>query len=152
MLKRARSLYAHASWLSALALIAAACADQPTTAGASGSTIEISSPQDGSSVSVPFTLELDSSVPLGDPSTGNNHAHLCFDASPCTSDYELVYGNSIEVTGLGPGQHKLVVSLRNADHSDAGASDEISVTVTGGAEGAASESPSDRDGYGGYGG
>jgi hypothetical protein len=78
-------------------------------------------------------VKLDASVPLGDPSTGEHHVHLCFDGANCDAEYSLVYGNSMQVTGLTPGPHTIEASLRNADHSAAGATDSISVTVSGSA-------------------
>jgi hypothetical protein len=71
-------------------------------------------------------------VPLGDPSTGEHHVHLCFDGGSCDTEYTLVFGNSIRVNGLTPGEHTIEANLRNADHSDAGPTDTVTVTVTDG--------------------
>ena len=121
----------------ALGLIAAACGGG---AGAgtpgSGLSVRIASPSDGGSVTQPFIVRLDANVPLGDPSTGRNHVHLCFDGKSCDSEYTLVFGDTFEVTDLAPGQHTIEASLRNADHSDAGPSDSITVTVAAGGTGA----------------
>lgn len=125
-------------WLLALAafmLVAAACASGASGATGSGSpSLRIASPRDGAQVPSPFTITFDSSVPLDDPSTGQHHVHLCFDGADCNveSQYSLVYGNSFQVKGLSPGEHTIDASLRNADHTDAGASAEITVTVEGG--------------------
>jgi hypothetical protein len=134
--------------LVALALLVTACGKK-SNSGSGGLTVSIASPTDGSSVSEPFTLKVDSSVPLGDPSTGEHHVHLCIDGASCDKTYKLVYGNSFDVTGLSAGKHTLEVSLRNADHSSAGPTDSVTITVTGGAT---SPSPSG-GGYspGGYG-
>jgi hypothetical protein len=124
------------------AIVLAAC---NSGAGASGDadddlSLSITSPADGAEVSVPFDVELESSVPLGDPETGNHHAHLYFDTDISSEDYELVYGTSVQVArDLAPGEHTIVASLRNADHSDAGPSQEITVTVVAG-DGSSSES------------
>jgi hypothetical protein len=149
---------AHRLWLLsgvfALALVAAGCGDGASaTEGANDLSVHIVSPADGASVSEPFTVKLDASVPLGDPSTGDDHAHLCFDGANCDSEYTLVYGDSIPVADLSPGEHTIEVSLRNADHSDAGApTDSITVTITGGgATGSGSDggspTPSPTSGY-----
>ena len=140
--------------LLAVVLVATACGKSatPGSGGSGGLTVKITSPTDGAPVSEPFTLKVDSSVPLGDPNTGEHHVHLCFDGQSCDSKYTLMYGNSLDVTGLAAGQHTIEASLRNADHSSAGATTSITVTVTGGATSSATASPSGRYGGSGYGG
>ncbi|MGH3371636.1 MAG: hypothetical protein ACRDPR_16715, partial [Nocardioidaceae bacterium] len=55
--------------------------------------------------------------------------HLCFDGEDCSTEYSLVYGDTFEIDDLAPGDHTIEASLRNADHSDAGETDTITVTV-----------------------
>lgn len=121
--------------LFALALVATAC----SSAGASTSdmTLKIASPADGATVSEPFKVTFDSSVPLGQPTTGDHHVHLCFDGGSCDelSQSVIAYGNSVMVSDLSPGMHTIEASLRNADHSDTGVSTTISVDVSGGGAG-----------------
>jgi hypothetical protein len=142
----------------ALMLLATACGKKntPAAGGSSGLTLKITAPTDGESVSEPFTLEVDSSVALGDPSTGEHHVHLCIDGASCDKTYKLVYGNTFDVSGLSAGKHTLEVSLRNADHSDAGPTDTVTITVTGGATSSSTASPTGGGGYsyggGSYGG
>ena len=117
----------------ALALVATACAGGASAASGGGDpTLRIAAPKDGAAVHVPFTVHLDASVPLGDPSTGEDHVHLCFDGGSCDTEYTLVYGDSILVKKLAPGEHTIEASLRNADHSDTGVNTTISVVVNGG--------------------
>jgi hypothetical protein len=141
-----------AGLLLALGLVAAACNnDTNTPAGAGGGpTLQIVSPSDGNSVTSPFELKVDASVPLGQPETGDDHVHLCFDGASCDSgDYVKVYSDTTQVT-LPPGEHTIEARLRNADHSDAGVTDTITVTVaSGGGTGTGSPSPS--GGGNGYG-
>jgi hypothetical protein len=92
-------------------------------------------PSDGAQVTSPFEVQLDSSVPLGAPETGQHHVHLYYDTPTPTGDYELVYGNQTQVTALTPGTHTILASLRNANHSDAGPRALITLTVGGAAEG-----------------
>jgi Bacterial Ig domain len=134
--------------LLAFGVLAVACSNGSSAAAGGGPTLSIASPADGAKVSEPFTVRLNASVPLGDPSTGNDHVHLCFDGASCdqTGSYQLVYGDSTQVKGLSPGQHTIEASLRNADHSAVGPTTRITVTVTGGASGG---SPSSSGGYGG---
>jgi hypothetical protein len=139
-----------AALVAVLGMLAAACggAAGASSDGAS-SAFRIASPANGATVSEPFTVRIDAGVTLGDPSTGEHHVHLCFDGDSCDSEYTLVYGSSIPVTGLAPGEHTIRASLRNADHSDAGPADSITVTVTGASPGAgASATPSQGGGHG----
>jgi hypothetical protein len=141
----------------ALSVLAVACSNGSTAAaGGGGDTLSIAMPTDGAKVSESFTVTVDASVPLGDPSTGDDHVHLCFDGASCDSEYTLVYGDTFQVDNLAPGQHTIEASLRNADHSAVGPTDMITVTVTGGAgttpgtPSMSSASPNPTDGNGGY--
>ena len=137
-----------------LALLAAACGGAGAGSGGSDSlSLRISGPMEGAQVSDPFTVTLDANVPLDEPSTGEHHVHLCFDGADCDveSEYALVYGDTFDVSELSPGEHTIEASLRNADHSDAGVSDEISVTVgSGGGEGSDTGTDSGGNGGGGF--
>ena len=122
-----------------MAAILAACstASQGSSAAsgqaATGMTISLAAPTNGAQVSVPFDVTVDSSVPLGQPETGNHHAHLYFDSvSTNTADYDILYGNTWQVTRqLAPGQHTLIIALANPDHSLVGPQQSITVNVTG---------------------
>src|SRR5262245_66117620 len=127
--------------LFALWLVAAACSSAGASTGGDLS-LKIASPSDGATVSEPFRVTFDSSVPLGQPTTGDHHVHLCFDGGSCDelSQSVIAYGNSVMVSDLSPGMHTIEASLRNADHSDTGVSAPISATVSGGAPGSQSGS------------
>jgi hypothetical protein len=130
-----------------IGLVLVACNPGAGTGASDGGdlTLSISSPTDGAEVSVPFEIELDSNVALGAPETGDHHAHLYFDTDTSSDDYDLVYATTAEVTReLAPGEHTIIASLRNADHSDAGPSQQITVTIAG--EGGESASPQPDDG------
>jgi hypothetical protein len=132
----------------ALGLLVGACANGNSSSGSGAPSLSISSPANGGSVSEPFTLKFDSNVSLGEPSTGDDHVHVCYDGASCDSgSYQKVYGDSFNVTGLSSGKHTIEASLRNADHSAAGASDTITVTVTS-AGGATSSPTSGSQGHG----
>jgi hypothetical protein len=137
--------------LAALSLVillgATACGKKSDNAGSGGDTVKFSSPANGASVTEPFEVKIDSSVPLGDPGTGKHHVHLCFDGKSCDSEYSLVYGNTFTIKDLSSGQHTIEASLRNADHSAAGATATITVNVTGGG---ATSSPTASSSGGGY--
>lgn len=115
---------------SVIAAIAAACAGQAAGGDGAGATIRLASPGDGATVSVPFDVRIEASVPLGAPETGNHHAHLYFDTTTDAGDYDIVYGNSATVSRpLTPGQHTIIVALANPDHSLAGPTQQLTVTV-----------------------
>jgi hypothetical protein len=124
--------------------------------GSGGNTVKIKEPTDGASIEIPFTLSVDSSVPLGTTDSGLHHVHLYFDGKD--SNYEVVESDSMQITdsspavkGLKPGKHELDISLRNADHSPAGFDTHIMVNVTG-AGGGGQPSDDDDSGSGGGGG
>lgn len=94
-------------------------------------TVSLAAPVDGAEVTVPFDVTLDSNVALGPPESGNRHVHLFFDTDTDSADYDIVYGDTAQVSReLAPGEHTIIASLRNPDHSDAGPSQTISVIVT----------------------
>lgn len=158
--KRVRTL----TVLGAIVLVAATgCGSDTADAGSTGSgsgdsgsggkTVTIKEPTDGATISIPFTLTVDSSVELGTTDSGKNHVHLFFDGDD--SKYEVVESDSMEITdaspavkGLSPGEHELDISLRNADHSAAGFDTKIMVNVNGGG---GDQSPDDDGGTGGGG-
>jgi Bacterial Ig domain len=129
-----------------LALLGTACAGANAASGG-GSTFRITAPADGAQVTAPFTIKVDSSVPLGEPSTGRDHVHFCFDGADCSAKYKLTYGNSLQVTTLGPGMHTIEASLRNADHTAAGPTATITVTVVGPGGGGGASAPPPGYGY-----
>jgi hypothetical protein len=124
-----------------IALLVAACGSGSQAAGGNAdqpATIGFAAPTDGAQVTVPFDVQLEASVPLGEPETGNHHAHLYFDTDTDSAEYDIVYGNTAQVTRpLAPGQHTIIVALANPDHSLAGPTQTITVTVgeTGGSGG-----------------
>ena len=134
------------SILALMGLVVVGC-NPGAGAGAGDLSLSILSPADGAEVSVPFEIELESSVPLGAPETGDHHAHLYFDTDTSSEDYDMVFDTTAELTRqLAPGEHTITASLRNADHSDAGASQQITVTVVA-EDGAGSTPPPDDGGY-----
>jgi Family of unknown function (DUF6130) len=127
----------------------AGCGDQSSAGSSSGSdspSVSITSPSDGDTVGSDFMVIWNSNVSLGDPDTGKHHIHIFVDGA--TSDYTVVGGDSFEVKGLSPGEHTVDVTLQNADHSPAGAEDQVDVTVSG----SGTSSPSDDNSSGGGGG
>jgi hypothetical protein len=115
----------------AAVLLLAACGDPDggASAGEGGLSLEIVSPEAGAEIGLPFTVELEASEELGPPEEGVHHVHVYFDGND--TEYEIVEAESWEVTTIQvpEGEHTLHASLRNADHSAAGAETEITVTV-----------------------
>jgi hypothetical protein len=111
--------------------------------GSGNPTVTIETPSDGDTINAPFKVVVDSSEDLGPTDSGNDHVHLYFDDND--SAYAVIdsgNGEAFEVAadspaldGIDPGEHTLHVSLRNADHSAAGAEDEVTVTIGDGSGG-----------------
>jgi hypothetical protein len=141
--------------LSAVALLTAACAGDPASnSGDSGSggglSLRIVEPAGDASVSTPFTVRVESSVPLGSTESGKHHIHVWFDDK--ANDYQVVEADHVSVDSgkLPSGQHVIHASLRNANHSAAGAEAEASVMVTAANATDPEPSPTQTD-NGGYG-
>lgn len=121
----------------ALAAIATVALSGACSAGGDDSsgkpTLTISEPAAGTSVTVPFTVRFASSEKLGATSTGLHHVHLYFDDH--SDQYLIVESDSVQVTDAPAGQHVLHLSLRNANHSPAGAETQMAITVSGGSTG-----------------
>ena len=118
-----------------------------------GLTVSIVEPSDGAAIKAPFNLKVNSSVPLGPTESGQHHVHLFFDGND--KNYEVVESDTMEISSsskalkdVSPGKHELDISLRNADHSAAGAETKIMVDVGEGG----SQPPSTGDTGGGGGG
>ena len=126
----------------AVALGACSVGTQTGGGGAGDMTLKIASPTNGAEVSIPFDVRLESSVPLGAVETGNHHVHLYVDTDTNAADYDIVYGDSWQVTrSLLPGKHTIIAAMANPDHSLAGPTQTISVTVTGSGPGGGSSAP-----------
>lgn len=95
----------------------------------SGMSLRIASPRNHAQVGRSFVVKLRTSEQLGKEDTGLHHVHLYYDGKKDEGEYDKVYKKRFTVTGLRPGAHRIEASLRNADHSDAGPSDKITVTV-----------------------
>jgi hypothetical protein len=125
----------------ALAFVVGACGVYAQPAGGTGGngsnlTLNVAAPSDGATVSIPFAVTIESNVAIGPPESGNHHVHLYFDGATASGDYDIVYSNTVQVTRpLTPGEHTIVASLRNADHSDAGTYTTFTVVVGGGGDG-----------------
>lgn len=121
------------------ALLVAGCGGDESSAGATPELV-ITGPADGATVDSTFNVTWDSAVELGEPETGLEHVHVFVDGN--AEDYTVVGANEFEISGLEPGPHTVNVTLQHADHSPAGAEDEVDVTVSG-AGGGESPSPGD---------
>lgn len=140
-----------ATTASVLALLSAAACSTASgnSSGTSGEPkVTITSPQDGATVTVPFTLEFNTGVPIGPTDSGMDHVHVFADGQ--TNNYEVVTAPRTTISNLSPGKHTIGVTLQHADHSPAGAQAQITVTVSGGSPGGGSGGSSG-GGSGGYG-
>ncbi|MFB9179416.1 Ig-like domain-containing protein [Dactylosporangium sucinum] len=127
--------------LPALVLLAplalAACDSSDGAAG--GPTVSVLSPADGAQVAAPFTVKVQASVPLGPSGSGAHHVHVYFDDND--ADYTIVESDTGQIAKAPPGEHTLHVSLRNANHSPAGAEASIRVVVGGAPGGTGTSAP-----------
>ncbi|MDQ7908329.1 hypothetical protein RB614_27760 [Phytohabitans sp. ZYX-F-186] len=102
--------------------LAACGGDEGTDSGGSGSgggmTLTVLEPAAGADVAVPFTVKVDSSVPLGPSESGRHHVHIWFDGDE--ENYLIVESDTTQVAAAPTGEHVMHVSLRNANHSAAG--------------------------------
>jgi hypothetical protein len=119
--------------LTTILLVAAGCGDDDdTTSAASGGdemSVTITEPSDGSEVGSPFDVQVDTSVPIGEPDTGRHHVHLYYDGNTADGEYDLVYDESFTIDRLDPGEHTIEAVIANADHSLTDAREEITVMV-----------------------
>lgn len=136
----------------AVAVLAAgllgACGNTNATGGNRGGgapNLTITSPSEDDTVGGTFTVKWEANVDLGEPETGRDHVHVFVDGN--ANDYTVVGGDSFQVSGLSPGEHTVDVTLQHADHSSAGAKDQVDVTVSGSG---GTMSPSESSGGGGY--
>lgn len=108
--------------------------------GAGSLSISVAEPAPNATVTVPFTVTVQASVPLGTTDSGKHHVHVWFDDDE--SAYQVVEAPTTQITSLPAGPHVIHVSLRNANHSPAGAESQVAITV-GGAGGAPPPAPTD---------
>jgi hypothetical protein len=96
--------------------------------GGSGKmTVTVTQPTQGTTVTLPFKVTVASSVPLGDPNSGKHHVHIWFDNN--TNDYVMAFSTTATLTKAPTGSHVMHVSLRNADHSAAGADTQVTLMI-----------------------
>jgi hypothetical protein len=126
-------------------VVLAACGSGSGDAGSGGGSPEISitKPSDGANVGGSFEVAWNSSVKLGETDTGRDHVHVFIDGH--ANDYTVVGGNSFTVKGISPGEHTVNVTLQHADHSSAGAEDEVEVNVGGSGGTSETTPPEDSD-------
>jgi hypothetical protein len=125
------------------AAMPAACdagGDSGAGGGSAAMTLSVREPAPNATVTMPFTVTFDSSVPLGDEASGRHHVHLYFDDN--SNDYLIVESGSVQVTKAPAGVHVMHLSLRNANHSAAGVEAQVMVTIAGAPGPSAPASPS----------
>ena len=99
--------------------------------------VTITSPQSGAKVGSSFPLTYTSSVPIGALETGEDHVHVVIDGN--TNDFTVVTAHKYMVKNLSPGKHTVGITLQHADHSPAGAQDQVTVMVSKGMKSGAKE-------------
>jgi hypothetical protein len=162
-MRRIRRLRVGAAVATLLApVVLVACGNNETSTGGGGDSSKLSvvEPAKDAKVSLPFTVKVKSADPLGPTDSGKHHVHVWLDND--SENYLVVESDTATVspgmkatlTGkplpLTPGKHIVHVSLRNANHSAAGADTEVPIDLGGGTGPAPSPSPSSSEssGYG----
>ena len=140
--------------VSAVLFIAAGCSAGSASGsggGGSGPSLKIVEPASGASVGASFTVRVQASESLGTQASGKHHIHVWFDDN--ANDYQVVEADHVQIESgrLPAGEHVIHASLRNANHSPAGAETQETVTVTSGGPPAPAASPNPPDDGGGYG-
>jgi hypothetical protein len=131
------------------ALAACDSTGSPSGSGAGGGggvTLSVVEPAQNSTMSTPFQLKVATSVSLGTTETGRHHIHVWFDGNE--DKYQILYSDTGQIRDVPAGSHTMIVSLRNANHSDAGPRVDVPITV--GAGGAPSAGPVESDDPYGY--
>jgi hypothetical protein len=137
-----------------------ACSNDTGSNGGGTSSISITEPAKDAQVELPFSVKVKAGVPLGPTSSGKHHVHLWLDND--SANYLVVESDTATVSpgakatltgkplGLAPGKHVIHISLRNANHSAAGAETEIPVELGNGTGPAPSQPPQSTDNGNGY--
>lgn len=146
-IRRLRVGAAVAALLAPIVLVA--CGNRDDAGGESS--ISITEPTQDAKVTLPFTVKVDAGVPLGPTESGEHHVHLWLDKD--AENYLVVESDTATVSpgmkatlsgkplGLAPGKHVIHISLRNANHSAAGAETEIPIELGSGTGPAPSSAP-----------
>ncbi|MEU4196858.1 hypothetical protein AB0E69_33500 [Kribbella sp. NPDC026611] len=136
-------------------VVLVACSNQDDAGAGGGSSISITEPANDAKVNLPFTVKVKAGVPLGPTESGKNHVHLWLDND--SENYLVVESDTATVSpgmkatltgkplGLAPGKHVIHISLRNANHSAAGAETQIPVELGSGSVPAPSPAPTSTD-------
>ncbi|MFI5488986.1 hypothetical protein [Micromonospora echinaurantiaca] len=117
-----------ATCVALLATLTACTGTNTATEGDGGGlSVIVVEPASGATVPTPFSVKVDSTVPLGPSESGQHHVHIWFDDDE--SDYLIVESDTVQITDAPAGQHTMHVSLRNANHSPAGAEATTPITI-----------------------
>jgi hypothetical protein len=122
------------------AALAGCSGDDAGGSDGGGLSVSVTDPAADATVAVPFTVTVQASVPLGPEDSGKHHVHIWFDDNE--SEYRVVETPTTQITDLPSGPHIMHVSLRNANHSAAGAETQVALTVSG-APGAPTSAPAE---------
>jgi len=93
-------------------------------------------------------LKVSSDQALGAPSTGDDHVHVYVDGG---TSYTVMTADQMQLKGLKPGQHTIMVTLQHANHDPAGAKATVTVNVTGSSGSSSNTGTGGTSGGGGYG-
>ncbi|TDX04050.1 hypothetical protein [Kribbella sp. VKM Ac-2566] len=141
-IRRLRTGAAVATLLAPVVLIACSNDESADAESSGGSSISITEPAKDAKVKLPFSVKIKAGEELGPTESGKHHVHLWLDND--SENYLVVESDAATVSpgmkatlsgkplGLAPGKHVIHISLRNANHSAAGAETEIPIELDSG--------------------
>jgi hypothetical protein len=134
--------------LADVVLLGAACGGGAT--GSTGSSLQIVSPANGPPCPSRSRSSSRPACPSGTPAPGTITSPCASMAPAATASTRWGTAAPSPSKGCPPGEHTIVASLRNADHSAGGTTDTITVTVAAASVDSASPAPTPGAAYGGY--
>jgi hypothetical protein len=120
--------------IAVLALVGAACSNDSSGASTIDN-VDVTAPAQGATVGESFSVDVDTSAPIGEPDTGRQHLHFYYDVEPGAEDYDIVYKLPFKTRQLSPGEHTIHVVVANADHSITDVRQDLTLMVEPGATG-----------------
>lgn len=146
--KAIRSLVAGAV-LGLLLATTAACADEDDgdggapalPAGSGEATLELLTPGDGDTVTVPFEVSVDTNVTLGPLADEVHHLHVWFGDDQ--TDFDLYVSETAQITSAPNGETTMWVQVHTFDHQPASEPVGVTVTIEGGDDNGGRSGPYD---------
>lgn len=125
--------------LGLLVTVTAACADgdgeegPPALPGAAEASLEVQTPGDGDTVTVPFEVRVNTDVTLGPIEDELHHLHVWFGDNQ--SDFDMYVSDTAQISSAPNGETTMWVQVHTFDHQPASEPVGVPLTIQGGDEG-----------------